>query len=76
MRNVRPAATTTSACEPYRAWIEAQVELGRNAVSIYQDLVETHGFAHAYNSVKRFVATLKRRGAGALRRAGVSLPGE
>jgi transposase len=56
-----PAATTTSACEPHRAWIEAQVELGRNAVSIYQDLVETHGFAHAYNSVKRFVATLKRR---------------
>ncbi|MBE7524492.1 MAG: hypothetical protein HS109_19230 [Burkholderiales bacterium] len=30
-----------------RAWIEAQVELGRNAVSIYQDLVELHGFAHA-----------------------------
>jgi transposase len=24
-------------------------------------MVETHGFAHAYNSVKRFVATLKRR---------------
>lgn len=59
----RPPATgtTTSACEPYRAWIEAQVELGRNAVSIFQDLVETHGFAHAYNSVKRFVATLRRR---------------
>jgi transposase len=55
------AGTSTSACEPYRAWIEAQVELGRNAVSIFQDLVETHGFAHAYNSVKRFVATLKRR---------------
>lgn len=50
---------TPSACEPHRAWIEAQVGLGRNAVSIYQDLVESHGFAHAYNSVKRFVATLK-----------------
>lgn len=50
-----------SACEPHRAWIEAQVGLGRNAVSIYQDLVETHGFTHAYNSVKRFVATLKAR---------------
>lgn len=56
-----PAATTPSACAPHRAWIEAQVELGRNAVSIYQDLVEQHGFAHAYNSVKRFVAGLKRR---------------
>ena len=29
-----------SACEPHRAWIEEQVQLGRNAVSIYQDLVE------------------------------------
>jgi len=56
-----PAAATPSACEAHRGWIEAQVELGRNAVSIYQDLVESHGFIHAYNSVKRFVATLKRR---------------
>jgi len=52
---------TPSACEAHRAWIEAQVGLGRNAVSIYQDLVETHGFGHAYNSVKRFVASLKAR---------------
>ncbi|MGA7951834.1 MAG: IS21 family transposase [Thiobacillaceae bacterium] len=52
---------TPSGCEPYRAWIELQVGLGRNAVSIYQDLVETHGFTHAYNSVKRFVSKLKAR---------------
>jgi len=50
-----------SACEPHRAWIEIQVGLGRNAVSIYQDLVESHGFQHRYNSVKRFVAGLKAR---------------
>ena len=57
-----PAATTTiSACAAHRVWIEAQVTLGRNAVSIFQDLVERHGFAHQYNSVKRFVATLKAR---------------
>ena len=30
-------------------------------MSIYQDLVEAHGFTHAYNSVKRFVAQLKAR---------------
>jgi len=54
-------APTTSACEPLRAWIEAQVVRGRNAVSVYQDLVEAHGFLHHYNSVKRFVARLKRR---------------
>ncbi len=50
-----------SACGQYREWIEEQVRLGRNAVSIYQDLVEKHGFAHKYNSVKRFVRQLKRR---------------
>ena len=52
---------TISACEPHRDWIEAQVTLGRNAVSIYQDLVEAHGFPHCYNSVKRFVGRLKAR---------------
>lgn len=51
----------SSACEPHRAWIEAQVSLGRNAVAIYQDLVEAHGFAQRYNSVKRFVARLRAR---------------
>ncbi|MCA3069205.1 MAG: IS21 family transposase [Rhodocyclaceae bacterium] len=54
-------APAASACEPYRAWIEAQVVLGRNAVSIYQDLVEVHGFGHAHNSSKRFVATIRKR---------------
>ena len=56
-----PAARASSACEAHRAWIEMQVGLGRNAVSIYQDLVESHGFAHRYNAVKRFVARLKAR---------------
>jgi transposase len=56
----RPPKQARSACEEHRAWIEAQVELGRNAQSIYQDLVEG-GFAHRYNSVKRFVRTLKVR---------------
>ena len=52
---------TPSACEPHRAFIEEQVQLGRNAQSIYQDLVERHGFTHRYNSVKRFVRTLRVR---------------
>ena len=50
-----------SACAKHRAWIETQVQLGRNAMSIYQDLVEDHGFTHRYNSVKRFVAKLRAR---------------
>lgn len=50
-----------SACEIHRMWIESQVALGRNAQSIFQDLVGLHGFAHRYNSVKRFVRALKAR---------------
>src|SRR3989339_2217154 len=50
-----------SACEPHRPWIEQQVRLGRNAMAIYQDLVEQCSFTHRYNSVKRFVRGLKRK---------------
>jgi transposase len=57
----RPPKQARSACEEHRAWIEAQVELGRNAQSIYQDLVESGRFTHQYNSVKRFVRSLKAR---------------
>ena len=42
-------------------WIEEQVRLGRNGMSIYQDLVERFGFTHKYNSVKRFVRGLKKK---------------
>jgi len=56
-----PANPTSSACEPHRDWIETQVQLGRNAQSIYQDLVGQHSFPNQYNSVKRFVAGLKVR---------------
>ena len=56
-----PAPPVQSACEPHRGWIEQQVAQGRNAMAIYQDLVDEYDFAHRYNSVKRFVGTLKRR---------------
>jgi transposase len=52
---------TASACEPHRAFIEAQLRLRRNATAIYQDLVDEHGFTGAYNSVKRFAAKLRHR---------------
>ena len=57
----RVAKLARSACEVHRAWIEEQVQLGRNAQAIYQDLVERFAFTHRYNSVKRFVRTLRRR---------------
>ena len=50
-----------SACESHRGCIEEQVRLGRNAMAIYQDLVELFAFTHRYNSVKRFVRLLKRK---------------
>jgi transposase len=50
-----------SQCEAHREWIEAQVRLGRNAMAIYQELVDTRGFAARYNSVKRFCAKLRKR---------------
>jgi transposase len=63
-----PAPTTTattptsvSACEPHRTFIEAQLRLKRNFMAIYQDLVDQHGFAGAYNSVKRFAGGLRER---------------
>ncbi|MBD5657624.1 MAG: IS21 family transposase, partial [Candidatus Eremiobacteraeota bacterium] len=50
-----------SSCEPHRAFIDAEVSKGRNAMAIYQDLVEHHGFKGAYNAVKRFVRSLVTR---------------
>jgi transposase len=52
------AAGTVSSCEPHRAFIEEQVRRRRNAMAIWQDLVDQHGFDGAYNSVKRFARKL------------------
>jgi transposase len=53
-------AHARSSCEPHRAWIEAQVSLGRNATAIYQELVDGHGFQSRYNSVKRFCRSVRK----------------
>ena len=52
------ASGSSSACEPHRAFIEAQLHLRRNYTSIYQDLVDQSGFTASYNSVKRFAGTV------------------
>lgn len=49
---------SSSACEPHRAFIQAQLQLRRNFTAIYQDLVDRFDFSASYNSVKRFAATL------------------
>jgi transposase len=51
---------TSSACEPYREVIELGLSRGRNAMAIWQDLVDDHGFTGRYPTVKRFVR--KQRG--------------
>lgn len=48
-----------SRCEPHRDFIESATRRGRNAMAIWQDLVDRHGFAGSYQSVKRFVRSLR-----------------
>ena len=52
-------APSASACEPYRALIVEALGRGRNAMAIWQDLVDDHGFAARYASVRRFVLALR-----------------
>jgi transposase len=49
----------SSACEPFRELITEALARGRNAVAIWQDLVDDHGFRARYASVKRFVLKLR-----------------
>ena len=51
--------TATSTSEPWRELIEAALSHGRNAMSIWQELVDQHGFSGAYESVKRYVRKLR-----------------
>jgi transposase len=52
-------APTASACEPYRELIAEALSHGRNAMAIWQDLVDDHGFSARYASVRRFVMALR-----------------
>jgi transposase len=48
-----------SACEPHRDFIATALDHGRNGKAIWQELVDRHGFAGHYESVKRFVRQLR-----------------
>ncbi|MGH8569819.1 MAG: IS21-like element ISGau7 family transposase, partial [Gammaproteobacteria bacterium] len=52
-------APAASACQPYRELIEAALIRGRDAMAIWRDLVDDHGFPAQYASVRRFVLTLR-----------------
>jgi transposase len=69
-------APSASACEPYREIIAEALARGRNAVAIWQDLVDDHGFSARYASVRRFVVTLRGGTAAEARVVITTAPGE
>jgi len=73
----RPArAPRASACEPYRELIAEALHRGRNAMAIWQDLVDDHGFTARYASVRRFVVTLRGTSSPDARVVITTAPGE
>jgi transposase len=50
----------TSHSEMHRGFIEESMDKRRNAVAIYQDLVDGYGFTASYKSVARLVARLRK----------------
>ena len=69
-------APSASACEPFRELIEEALSRGRNAMAIYQDLVDDHGFGARYASVKRFVKGLRGKTPVEARVVITTAPGE
>lgn len=69
-------APSASACEPYRDLIEGALGRGRNAMGIWQDLVDEHGFEARYASVRRFVLKLRGQTSPEARVVIITAPGE
>ena len=69
-------APSASACAPYRELIAEALGRGRNAVAIYQDLVDDHGFTGKYASVRRFVRKLRGTAPAEARVVITTAPGE
>ena len=69
-------APTASACHPYRELIEGALARGRDAMAIWRDLVDDHGFPAQYASVRRFVITLRGQRPAEAHPVIVTAPGE
>ncbi len=69
-------ATAASVSEPFRELIESGLARGRNAMSIWQEMVDRHGFTGAYESVKRFVRKLRGPSSPEARAVILTQPGE
>src|SRR5271168_1451506 len=66
----------SSASEPYREAIELGLSRGRNAMAIWQDLVDSQGFTAVYQSVKRFINKLRGSARPEAREVIETAPGE
>jgi transposase len=60
----------------HRETIEEALGRGRNAKGIWQDLVDRHGFAGSYESVKRYVRDLRGASSPVARAVIETAPGE
>ncbi len=69
-------APSASACESYRELIVEALRRGRNAVAIWQDLVDDHGFSARYASVRRFVLNVRGTAPAEARVVITTAPGE
>ena len=69
-------APTGSACAPYRELIDLALARGRNAMAIWRDLVDDHGFPGQYASVRRFVVKLRGQRVPNAHPVIVTAPGE
>jgi transposase len=67
---------SASICEPYRELIQLGLSRGRNAMAIWQDLVDNDGFTAGYQSVQRFVGKLRRTAVPEARAVIETVPGE
>jgi transposase len=67
---------SAGASEAYREMIELELSRGRNAMGIYQDLVDGHGFRSSYQSVQRLVRKLRGAVSPAARVIIETRPGE
>ena len=55
----KPGCGPASLCEAYGELIAQELDLGRNAMGIWQDLVDRHGFNGGYQSVLRYARKLR-----------------
>ena len=72
----KPGCGPPSSCEPYRELIARELNRGRNAMGIWQDLVDGHGFGGGYQSVRRFVRRLDQARSPEARAIIETAPGE